>query len=72
MAKGKKIGASGRYGAGYGKVKQRLNEVESKQRKKQTCPFCNGMAKRVANGIWNCKKCKKKFAGGTYYLEQKS
>ena len=66
--KRKKIGAAGRFGAGYGKVKQRLIAVESKQRKKQVCPFCKGMAKRQAKGIWLCKKCGKKFAGGTFHL----
>ena len=33
--KKKKIGAAGRFGAGYGKVKQKLVAVESIQRKKQ-------------------------------------
>jgi large subunit ribosomal protein L37Ae len=61
-----KIGAAGRFGAGYGKPKERLTEVESKQRLKQTCIFCNGRAKRKANGIWNCSKCGKIFAGKTY------
>ncbi|MAG40215.1 50S ribosomal protein L37ae [Candidatus Pacearchaeota archaeon] len=72
MAKGKKIGAAGRFGAGYGKVKKRLNDVEAKQRKKQVCPFCNGRAKRIEKAIWECQKCKKRFAGGAYHLEQNS
>ena len=67
--KTKKIRAAGRFGAGYGKVRNRLNDVEAKQRKKQTCPFCYGTAKREAKGIWLCVKCGKKFAGGVYYLE---
>ena len=66
--KRKKIGAAGRFGAGYGKPKAKLSSVEAKQRKKQDCPFCNGKAKRVANGIWHCNKCGKKFAGGSYHL----
>jgi large subunit ribosomal protein L37Ae len=66
--KRKKIGSAGRFGAGYGKVKQKLIDVEAKQRKKQTCPFCNGSAKRKSNGIWNCSKCGKKFTGGTYNI----
>ena len=37
--KKKKIGAAGRFGAGYGKIKERLVEVEKIQRKKQECPF---------------------------------
>jgi ribosomal protein L37AE/L43A len=66
--KKKKIGAAGRFGAGYGKVKQRLIDIEKKQRKKQECPFCKGIAKRQASGIWLCKKCKKKFASDAYHL----
>ncbi|RMD46088.1 50S ribosomal protein L37ae [Candidatus Pacearchaeota archaeon] len=67
--KRKKIGSAGRFGPGYGKVKHRLNEIEKKQRKRQSCPFCNGRAKRTANAIWLCNKCGKNFAGGTFYLE---
>jgi large subunit ribosomal protein L37Ae len=67
--KRKKIGAAGRFGAGYGKVKEKLSEVESKQRSRQECPFCKGRAKRQAKGIWNCVKCNKIFAGGTFYLK---
>ncbi len=67
--KTKKIKSAGRFGAGYGKVKSKLIEVESKQRKKQICPFCKGTAKRKAKGIWECKKCKKTFAGAVYYLQ---
>jgi large subunit ribosomal protein L37Ae len=66
--KRKKIGSAGRFGAGYGKPKQKLSAVEAKQRVKQDCPFCNGRAKRLSNGIWKCNKCSKKFAGGTYHL----
>jgi len=67
--KNKIIGSAGRFGAGYGKIKHRLVAVEEKQRKKQDCPFCGGKAKRVANAIWLCSKCGKKFAGGTFYLK---
>lgn len=70
--KRKKIGASGRFGAGYGRVKDRLSAVEAKQRKKQTCPFCKGIAKRSEKSIWECKKCGKRFAGGAFYLQQNS
>ncbi len=67
--KTKKIKAAGRFGVGYGNPKKRLIAVEAKQRIRQECPFCKGNAKRKANGIWLCKKCKKKFAGGSFYLE---
>ena len=67
--KRKKIGAAGRFGAGYGKVKTRLNNVESKQRKRQNCPFCEGRTKRQEKGVWECLKCGKIFASGVYYLQ---
>ncbi len=66
--KRKKIGAAGKFGAGYGKPKIKFSAVEKKQRVKQICPFCKGRAKRVSNGVWVCQKCGKKFAGGTYHL----
>jgi large subunit ribosomal protein L37Ae len=68
--KKKKIGAAGRFGAGYGKVKNKLIAVESIQRKKQDCPFCKGRAKREERSIWECSKCGKKFAGGAFYLKE--
>ena len=68
----KKVKAAGRYGARYGrKVRTKIAEVESEQRKKQKCIFCNGTAKRLSKGIWKCKKCKKKFAFDTYFLPKK-
>jgi len=67
----KKVKSSGRFGARYGKtVRAKLDQVETKQRKKQKCPFCKGTAKRLSKGIWKCKKCNKKFASHTYYLNE--
>lgn len=69
--KTKKTKSAGRFGAGYGKkARSKLVNVESKQRKKQKCPFCKKLgAKRQAKGIWKCDKCDKKFASNTYYLD---
>ncbi len=67
----KKVKASGRFGARYGKrAKSSLDKIEAKQRKRQKCPFCGkeGM-KRLSKGIWNCKKCGKKFASDAYYIQ---
>jgi ribosomal protein L37AE/L43A len=69
-AKKKKIGSAGRFGAGYGKIKQKLIAVEKKQRVKQECPFCKGIAKRTNRFIWNCVRCGKTFAGGTFHLKE--
>jgi ribosomal protein L37AE/L43A len=67
--KRKKIGSAGRYGAGYGKIKQKLIAVEAKQQTRQECPFCKGKAKRQAKAIWSCSKCNKKFAGPIFNLK---
>lgn len=70
--KTKKVKSAGRFGSGYGvRVREKLVALESKQKIKQTCPFCKGMAKRLSKGIWKCNKCRKKFASHTYYLGEK-
>lgn len=68
----KKTKSAGRFGPRYGRsVRTNLIKVEKKQRQKQVCPFCNKPGvKREAKGIWNCNKCGKKFASGTYYLDK--
>jgi large subunit ribosomal protein L37Ae len=72
MTKTKKIKQAGRFSARYGtKVKSAVRKIESLQRKKQKCPFCKkNQVKRLASGIWKCKKCNKKFASHAYYLKE--
>jgi len=69
-SKSKKSKSAGRFGARYGKrARTKLVKVESKQRVKQKCPFCEKLgAKRLSKGIWKCSKCDKKFASNTYHL----
>ncbi len=71
-SKSKKTKSAGRFGARYGRaVRVKLVKVEEKQRKKQRCPYCKKPGvKRLSKGIWHCKKCGKKFASDTYYLEE--
>jgi len=70
--KTKKVKAAGRFGARYGRrVRTKIAEIESVQRKKQNCIFCTGVAKRLSKGIWECKKCKKKFTSHAYFLPKK-
>ena len=72
MVRTKKVKSAGRFRVGYGlRVRKRLKKIEEKQHKKQQCPFCkkNGV-KRKSKGIWYCKKCKKKFASGTFFIER--
>ncbi len=69
----KKTKSAGRFGARYGRsVRVKLVNVESKQRKKQKCPYCGKVGlKRISKGIWHCAKCDKKFASDTYFLDNK-
>lgn len=70
MARTKKVKSAGRFRAGYGKyVRSKITTIESRQRKKQKCKFCGKTVKRISKGIWQCKKCNKKFASHAYYLE---
>ena len=63
--------SAGRFQAKYGRsVRAKLVKVESKQKQKQKCPYCNKLGvKRLSSGIWKCSKCRKKFAASAYYLE---
>jgi len=68
----KKQGSAGRFGARYGgSVKQKLSNIEKKQKAKYTCPRClKEKVSRVSAGIWHCKKCNTKFAGKAYSFEE--
>ena len=68
MGRKKKIGSAGRFGARYGKkVRKIVAEIEKVQKQRHICPKCNmPYVKRVAAGIWECKKCGTKFAGLAY------
>jgi len=65
----RKVGSVGRFGPRYGtRTRKLVAEIESRQKKKQICPYCERpQAKRIASGVWYCKKCKAKFAGGAYF-----
>jgi len=71
-AKTKKTRHAGRFGSKAGvRVRNRLNQVESLQRKKQACPHCSKLGvKRESSGIWYCSKCSRRFAGSAYVLTQ--
>lgn len=69
MGSTKKVKSAGRYGAKYGiGIRRRLLKVEGEQKKPKACPYC-GMPKikRLASGIFYCRKCDAKFAGGAYF-----
>ncbi len=69
MGKTKKVGITGKFGARYGlKIRRRIKKIEEKQKAKNECPYChkNNALIRTSAGIWQCKKCKKKFTGRAY------
>lgn len=68
MGNTKKVHSTGRFGSRYGVgVKKRVLKVEAKQNQKHECPYC-GFKKivRKTRGIFECKKCGKRFAGGAF------
>lgn len=70
MARTKKIGIAGKYGARYGRtIKKKINMAEKKQKAYYKCPTCHAIkVKRISSGIWGCRKCGVKFAGKAYEI----
>ncbi|EOB12335.1 60S ribosomal protein L37a, partial [Nosema bombycis CQ1] len=64
----KKVGISGRLGARYGStLRKRMKSVLETQKKKYECKSCGKQSvKRKVVGIWICKACGVKYAGGAY------
>jgi len=67
-AKGRITGSAGRFGPRYGRfLRKRVNDIEKITNAKHVCPKCDTAAvSRKGTGIWQCKKCGFKYAGGAY------
>ncbi|MDD3407286.1 MAG: 50S ribosomal protein L37ae [Methanomicrobium sp.] len=67
-AKGRVTGSAGRFGPRYGRfLRKRVNEIEKVSKAKHICPSCETEAvTRKGTGIWECRKCGFKYAGGAY------
>ena len=72
MAKEEGLGSVKRFGARYGrKTRLKFSKIETEQRKLHKCPYCSKIAvKRLAMGIWECRKCNAKFAGKAYSVSK--
>ena len=70
MAKIGKLGSAKRFGARYGtRTKHMFAKIEKEQRKLHKCPYCSRVqVKRIAMGIWECRKCRSKFTGKAYTI----
>ncbi len=68
------VGNVKRFGTRYGrKLKLKFGAVEREQRRRHTCPYCHALkVKRVAVGIWHCKKCDTTFTGKAYTVGKKT
>jgi large subunit ribosomal protein L37Ae len=57
-----------RFGARYGRtIKNKFAKVEAMQKIKYNCPSCGyPVSKRLAVGIWYCRKCDSKFTSRAY------
>ncbi|MFH1591263.1 MAG: 50S ribosomal protein L37ae [archaeon] len=69
MAKRQRSGSTRRYGARYGsKVRHKVEDIENLRRSSdQKCPYCIApKPKRLALGIWQCRKCDAKFSARAY------
>lgn len=69
-----KVGIVGKYGTRYGSSHRKvIRKIEIAQHSKYECSFCGKqVVKREAAGIWNCKKCNIKMAGGAWTLSTSS
>lgn len=64
----KKVKASGRYGVRYGsRLRKRIREIDATAKGTHRCPRCRIFAVRKKSvGIWQCRKCDYKYAGGAW------
>jgi large subunit ribosomal protein L37Ae len=71
MGKTRKVDVAGRYGSRYGVgIRKRLLKVSARQKTLSACPTCGFQnVKRIAAGLFECRKCGAEFTGGAYEVE---
>ena len=70
----KKVKLAGKYGSRYGwGMKKKIIAIEETSHATYVCPKCNrNMVRRLSAGIWYCRKCDTKIAGGSYTMSTSS
>jgi large subunit ribosomal protein L37Ae len=68
-----RYGSTKRFGVRYGKkLKDKIGKLEEDRRLNNKCPYCHKpKIIRIAAGIWECTKCRAKFAGKAYAIGEK-
>jgi large subunit ribosomal protein L37Ae len=68
MPRTKKVGSAGKFGSRYGlKIRKKIVDIEKSTKVRHKCPSClRKSLKRKSAGIWECRKCGIKMAGGAY------
>ncbi|WNY24641.1 50S ribosomal protein L37ae [Methanolapillus millepedarum] len=68
VRKGKVSRSAGRFGVRYGRKDRKLvADLEIRTHAAHTCAKCDlPSVRRIGTGIWECRKCGYKFAGGTF------
>jgi len=63
----RRIGSVGRYGVKTGKkIREEIKKIEDAA-EKNSCPNCSKKITRKGGGVWECRFCNSKFAGGSYF-----
>ncbi|MBS3055925.1 MAG: hypothetical protein J4473_00675 [Candidatus Aenigmarchaeota archaeon] len=60
-------------GSRYGKrINEEVRKIQNMARSSYKCPSCSRKrVKKLAAGIWECKKCKSRYASGAYKFNVK-
>ena len=73
MAETKHLRSLRGLGARYGRrIRLKVAQVEAMHRGRHPCPYCGYVqVKRIAAGIWSCRKCNVTFTGRAYQISGK-
>ena len=64
----KKVGNTGWMGPRYGiRIRRRVLEIDRARSHRSACPRCSTVTlERVASGVFECRRCRTRFASGAY------